>query len=231
MKTQKLFWGLGFLLAAALIILDVVGVMPTLLSAVGDVSIFSLILGLLLLSYALVRLFKGRISAIFFPLAFIFMLFERNVAFLCGLEDSNIVNNWLVLLIALLLHLGFAILLPSRNVRRGRKRYAVSCEANMLGSSTVYVNCIDFTPHTVSNQLGECTIYFQNPDSYKGGQTLTVSNDLGSMTINVPATWTVITDIGNILGALDTPAEGSNGGPVLYIKGENNLGNLEIHFV
>ena len=65
MKTAKLFWGLGFLFAAALIILDVVGVIPTLLSAVGEVSIFSLILGFFLLSYALRRLFRGRISAIF----------------------------------------------------------------------------------------------------------------------------------------------------------------------
>ena len=69
MKTAKLFWGLGFLFAAALIILDVVGVIPTLLSAVGEVSIFSLILGLFLLSYALRRLFRGRISAIFFAVS------------------------------------------------------------------------------------------------------------------------------------------------------------------
>ena len=79
MKTQKLFWGLGCLLAATLIILDVVGVIPTLLSAVGEVSVFSLILGLLLLAYALARLFKGKISAIFFPLAFIFLLFEKKL--------------------------------------------------------------------------------------------------------------------------------------------------------
>ena len=231
MKTQKLFWGLGFLLAAALIILDVVGVMPTLLSAVGDVSIFSLILGLLLLSYALVRLFKGRISAIFFPLAFIFMLFEKNVAFLCGLEDADIVNNWLVLLIALLLHVGVAILIPSRRMRRGHRRYTVSREENLLSSSTVYVNCDGFIPNTVGNKLGECTVHFQNVDQYKGGQTLTVSNSLGSMTINVPVTWTLVTDVDNNMGSIDTPMYSDNGGPILYIKGENNLGNLEIHFV
>ena len=231
MKTQKLFWGLGFLLAAALIILDVVGVLPPLLSSVGDVSIFSLILGLLLLSYALVRLFKGRISAIFFPLAFIFMLFEKNVAFLCGLEDSNIVNNWLVLLIALLLHVGVAILIPSRRMRRGHRRYTVSREENLLSSSTVYVNCTDFTPNIISNKLGECTVHFQNVDQYKGGQTLAVSNSLGSMTINVPVTWTLVTDVDNNMGSIDTPMYSDNGGPILYIKGENNLGNLEIHFV
>ena len=94
MKTSKLFWGLGFLLAAVLIILDIAGIMPTLLSAVGEVSVFSLILGLLLLSYAIVRLCKGRIDEIFLPLALIFMLFEKNIAFLMGREDTDIINNW-----------------------------------------------------------------------------------------------------------------------------------------
>lgn len=230
MKTQKLFWGLGFLLAATLIILDVVGVIPTLLSAVGEVSVFSLILGLLLLAYALARLFRGKVSAIFFPLAFIFLLFEKNVAVLCGLENENIVNNWLVLLVALLLHVGFAILLPSRRMGRWHRRHTVRRE-NALSSSTVYVNCNDFTPNTVSNKLGECTVHFQNVDSYRGGQTLTVSNDLGSMTINVPASWMVITDIDNNLAALDTPAQADNGGPILYIKGDNNLGALDINLV
>ena len=159
------------------------------------------------------------------------MLFEKNVAYLCGLENGNIVNNWLVLLIALLLHVGVAILIPSRRLQRGHRRYTVSREESMLGSSTVYVNCTDFTPNIISNKLGECTVHFQNVDSYQGGQTLTVSNDLGSMTINVPVTWTLVTDIDNSLGSLDTPMYSDNGGPVLYIKGENNLGNLEIHFV
>lgn len=104
MKTGKLFWGLGFLLAAALIILDALGIIPSLLSAVGEVSVFALILGLLLLYYAIARLFKGRISAIFFPLAFIFLLFEKNISMLLGYEGADLINNWLVLLIALLLH-------------------------------------------------------------------------------------------------------------------------------
>ena len=231
MNKYKLFFGFGFLLTAVLIILDVVGVIPTLLGAVGEVSIFALILGLLLLTYALERLFRGRISAIFFPLAFIFMLFEKNVAVLCGLEDANIVNNWLVLLIALLLHVGVAILLPSRNWSRGRRKHTVSREENLLSSSTIYVNCDGFTPNTVGNKLGECIVHFQNVDQYKGGQTLTVSNSLGSMTINVPVTWTLVTDVDNNMGSIDTPMYSDNGGPILYIKGENNLGNLEIRFV
>lgn len=230
MKTKKLFWGLGFLLAAALIILDAVGIIPSLLSAVGEVSIFSLILGLLLLSFAIERLCKGKVADIFFPLAFIFMLFEKNIAVLCGLEDENIINNWLVLLIALLLHLGIAILFPSRCVRRNHKKRSASSK-NTLNSATVYVDCASFTPNTVTNSLGECTVYFQNTNKYQGDQTLTVENNLGSMTINVPAAWTLVVDVDNALGSLDAPMYSDNGGPVLYIKGENHLGSLEIIFV
>ncbi|MBO7170753.1 MAG: hypothetical protein J6W28_06225 [Clostridia bacterium] len=230
MKKSNLFWGLGFLLAATLIILDVIGIIPSLLNAVGEVSVFSLILGFLLLFFIIKQLLKGRLSSIFFPLAFIFMLFEKNIAFLCGLESQDIVNNWLVLLVALLLHLGFAMLLPSRRILRKHKKRAVS-NNNTLNSATVYVDCASFTPNTVSNRLGECTVYFQNASKYQGEQTLTVSNSLGSMTINVPAAWTAIVDVDNALGSLEAPLYSDNGGPVLYIKGDNHLGALEIVFV
>ena len=230
MKIGKLFWGLGFLLAATLIILDVVGVIPSLLSAVGEVSIFALILGLLLLSYAIARLFRGKISAIFFPLAFIFMLFEKNIAYLCGLESKNIVNNWLVLLIALLLHIGFAILLPSKRIRRKHVKCSVKSD-NKFNSSTVYVDCASFTPNVVENKLGECTVHFQNIEQYKGEQTLHISNSLGAMTVNVPSAWTLIIDVDNSLGSVEAPPSHDGGGATLYIKGDNRLGALEINFV
>ena len=230
MKTGKLFWGLGFLLAAVLIILDVVGVVPTMLAAVGEVSVFALILGLLLLSYAIARLCRGRIAAIFFPIALIFMLFEKNIAFLCGLEGEDIVNNWLVLLIALLLHIGCVILFPSRIFHRKHVKCSVR-SSNALNSSTVYVDCASFNPSTVENKLGECTVHFQNVDKYQGEQTLTVSNHLGAMTVNVPSAWTLIIDVDNSMGSIEAPPSHDGGGPTLYIKGENHMGDLEINFV
>lgn len=230
MKTGKLFWGLGFLLAAALIILDALGIIPSLLSVVGEVSVFALILGLLLLCYAIARLFKGRISAIFFPLAFIFLLFEKNISMLIGYEGADLINNWLVLLIALLLHVGFAILLPSRTFHRKHANVSIKSD-NKLNSTTVYVDCASFTPNTVKNKLGECTVHFQNIEIYEGEQTLNISNSLGAMTINVPSSWTLITDVGNIIGAVETPAPHDGGGPVLYIKGTNSMGEIEINFV
>ena len=75
MKKTRLFWGLGFLLSAVLIILDAIGIIPTLLGAAGDVSVFSLIIGFLLLVYTVTLLCKGKISVIFLPLFVIFLLF------------------------------------------------------------------------------------------------------------------------------------------------------------
>ena len=233
MKKGKLFWGFGFLLAAALIILDVIGVIPALFFAVGEVSAFSLILGLLLLAYALAKLCKGNIPATIFPLAFIFLLFEKNVAYLCAHEGEDLVNNWLVMLIALLLHIGFSILLPSHSI------YKIKCTAthersNALNSAAVYVDCESFTtPSIVANKLGECIVHFQNADRYQSGQTLSVSNSLGAMTINVPASWRVLVDVENHLGALEIPEPEYDDpeAPVLYVRGSNHLGALEIILV
>ena len=232
MKKTRLFWGLGFLLSAVLIILDAIGIIPTLRGAAGDVSVFSLIIGFLLLVYTFTLLCKGKISVIFLPLFVIFLLFEKNIAILCGLETESIINNWLALLIALLLHVGFALLLPSRKLGVKRKHSHVSIgRENRLNTSTVYVDCEHFTPNTISNKLGECTIHFQNTDQYHGDQTLIVSNNLGVMTINVPSSWTLVEDIKNHLGSIETPTYSATEGPVLYIKGTNHLGSIAIHFV
>ena len=58
-----------------------------------------------------------------------------------------------------------------------------------------------------------------------------MSNSLGAMTVNVPSSWTLIVDIDNTMGDVDTPPPCDNGGPVLYIRGKNSLGALEINYV
>ena len=56
MKTWKIFWGLGFILAAVLIILDAIDVQIPFTQIFGDVSLIAAILGLFLLIYTLARL-------------------------------------------------------------------------------------------------------------------------------------------------------------------------------
>ncbi|MBQ7335417.1 MAG: hypothetical protein IJW92_02955 [Clostridia bacterium] len=242
MKTWKLVWGIGFILAAVLIVLDVAGVLSPLASVVGDISILALLLGLLLVCFIITRLVKGKFDQIIFPLAFLFMLFESNIAILCGAANHNLINNWLLLLVALLVQIGVGILCSSRkkhyvarvqtkfNGNKQHKTYA----GGSLSSSTVYVNCATMTPNCVENNLGSCTVYFENVEHYSGNGKLFVENNLGAMVICVPVAWQVHTEIENNLGAVNAPRNDAtpySDASLLTVCAENNLGSLTVKYV
>jgi len=234
MKTWKIFIGLGLIFAAIFLILDAVGVVAPLLNVVGGISAFEIIVGILLIALIIERIARGRFSSIFFLLAFLFMLIEENIAYVCKLEDDNIINNWLLLLIALLLTIGFSILFSSKKRRRN---HGISVEINgksaesNFGASTIYVDCEIFSPAVIENNFGSCTVHFENVESYKGGETLKVENNFGSMLINVPENWIIKSNIENNLGGTHVARNDDKDGPILNIQGENNLGSLNIRFI
>ena len=232
MKTEKLFWGLGFILLAVVVLLDALGVTAPLVSAVGELSLISLVLGLLLLSYTITRLTKGKIAEIFLPLALFFMLFEKNVARLCGLESPDILHNGLVLGCAVLLSIGFSILLPQTggHVRILKSGKDLPGGAN-LSAAACYIDAADFVEERMENNLGSLVIHFVNAEAYKGGGVLYVDNNLGSTVVNVPAGWQYVRSIDNTLGAVTARQEGNPSGPLLTIRGDNNLGSITIRVV
>lgn len=232
--TWKIFWGVGFVLVAVALILDALGILAGIISPFGEVSILALAAGLLLLAYAISRLFKGAVGEIFIPLSLIFMLFEKNIAFLMGREDTDIINNWLLLACAGMLWIGFSILLSG--VKK-KKRFKLFYKDNShhssgtFGSTVKYINCDGFKYESVENNLGSYTIFFENVEKYQGGGVLEIENNLGSMTINVPSTWKIDTRIESSLGGSSKPRNDSSSGPDLTIKGDNNLGGVNIKYV
>ena len=235
----KLFWGIAFIFAAVVIVLDAVGVFAPFVGIFGEVSIWAIIGGLLLLCFAVSQLISGNIGNFFFPLALIFMIFEKNVAhyFNIGDENGNIINNWLLCLVAILLGIGFSILLSGikrKNRHRvvgrewhfGDEKDGIKIKGN-VGSTVKYIDCDGFKYGEVENNLGSCTVFFENVDKYDGGGVLSVDNNLGSMLINVPEGWNVISEIDNNLGSLTLPKPNTNG-PTLTVIGDNNLGSIAI---
>ena len=240
MKIGKIVWGLMFILMAVLIVLDAFGVISPLVSAVGEISVFVLIGVAVLLVITISLCIKGKVSGIFFPLAFIFMLIEGNIAVWCGFESTNIIHNGLVLLIALLLTIGFGMLSPRKRKKGGvffeynggKHKKGENCAGGSIGSHVVYVDCERFYPDTICNNMGECTVHFENVEIYDGDRILRVDNNLGAMTINVPSEWRVLTSIDNSLGNVDVPVNAADSdAPVLYVEGENNLGAITFVFV
>ena len=233
MKTSKIFWGLGFVLMAAFLLLDAFGVITPLLDVVGGITWFQIVAGLLLIFFIISRLIKLKISEIFIPFAFLFMFFEKNIAYVCGLENKNIINNWLLFLCALLITIGFSILFPNDGKFRfkfsGNKKIRKNKKGGSLGSTVVYIDCNDFVEENVVNRLGECIVHFENEDNFMSGAILNVDNELGRITIFVPSAWRITNRINNSLGSIKTgDTFAGDGAPTLIIEGNNELGEITV---
>ncbi len=242
MNFGKTFWGLLCIFAAAVLILDALNVLVPIENAIGGVSVLALLAGVFLLAYILKNLFGGRLGSIFVPLGLMFMLFEKNIATLCGAESANLINNWLVLLISVLLATGVDSLLPKRKRFKfikiegiGRKEKTLSEDRdytdNSLGSSVVYIDCEDFVSKTIENNIGSCSVHFVSPEEYEGGGVLCLENNLGHLIVNVPSDWNVKCDIENNLGHVSGYRACDGNERLLYIRGENNLGKITIEYI
>ena len=151
------------------------------------------------------------------------MLCEHNIAFLCGAESSNLINNWILFLIAVFLTIGVHLLFPHK--------YAWSKNHThlSLGNSSIYINSATLSPNHLENSLGHTLVYFEDPDAYRGDGTIFVENNLGSMKIHLPKAWCAKVSVDNNLGSVH--AQKKNSGIAITIKGENNLGSLMIVYV
>lgn len=232
MKTWKIFWGLGFVLAALFLLLDAVGVITPFLDVVGGISAAQVICALFLCAFVISRIIKLKFHEIFIPLALLFMLFEDNIAFVLGLEDDNIIGNWLLFWCAVLLSVGVSILTPksrSLNFRVTKKRSSKRTHA--IGSSTTYVDCEEFVEEHIVNNLGETVIHFENEASFTSGAILNIENKLGEVVVYVPEQWNVKLNISSKLGDVEQKGKGSADGPTLVINGTNELGDIVIMFI
>ena len=125
-----LFFGIILVCAAVALILDGLGI-----SISGaQISAWSIVGGVLCLAWLVVEIVELKFSHIFFPLAFIFLLFEGQIATWLGHDDPNLISNWLVLLAALLLTIGVGVLGGNLKKRKKtaspRQRYNIKSQVH-----------------------------------------------------------------------------------------------------
>jgi len=221
MKKRNIFIGLALVFIAILILLDALDVFSPLGAFVGDISLVSLILGVMLLSFCVICILKLSFPPVVIALALIFMLFEKNIAFICGLREENIINNWLLIIAAIILAIGLKLILPKK-----KKEHCTS-----LGESTIYLDSKKKN-HNVRNRFGECKIYFENKEAYVGGSTLNVSNKFGETTILVPCEWRIDSKLKSSFGEYNLPkCNAPADAPILTIEGSNSFGELNVIYI
>ena len=243
MKVGKIFCGLACIAVAVILILNAIGVLAPISSVFGEITFWQIFGGVALLCLTVATLISGDIGNAIILLGFIFMIFERNIAFVFykgGADD--IINNWLVFGCSVLLAIGFSLLKPKKwkkvkKINTGKANVNLEFKSNEMGSSEIYVDCAEFgtkfTEQNVHNRLGVLEVRFVNADRYEGGGTLNVTNKLGATEIYVPKSWKITTSIdlslGNVDDGCDAPPE--DDAPVLNIVITNKFGSVEIERV
>ena len=140
MKIWKNFFGLLCIFIAIIGLLDAVGVIAPMESIFGALSWIQIACGLFVLALIINDIFKFKIVEAIFFVSILFMIFEKNIAFMCDLPSGNIINNWLLLLLTVLFCIGLKSILPKKKNKR-RKEAHVNFS---LGSNSIYIDCSDF---------------------------------------------------------------------------------------
>lgn len=239
MKFWKYFIALFCILLAVLGLAEATGLLAPIESVVGELSFWRITLALFFLVLSIRCFVKRKFCWGIFGLSCLFLCIESNIAYVCGVESGNLINNWQLLLCTLLICIGLSLLLP----KRWKKKWNIGAnngngdhttvnrngyQENNLTSRTMYIDCANFTDQYVENNLGATVIRFENADAYIGGGLLRIENNLGSTTIHVPAQWKLDCQIENNLGSVQNHAKVGGNGPSLMITGENNLGSVTI---
>jgi hypothetical protein len=195
------------------------------------IATWQLILAALCLLWLVHACVYKHFSQIFFPLAFIALIFESEIAVAVGVESGDLAPTWLFILIAVLLTVGSQLLF-SHGVVVMHDTDGNEVKVNkgrVTGSSVLYIDCGEQFNERIENNLGSCSVYFSNKEQFVSGSILAVENNLGSLVLHVPDEWVVTTTIENNLGSIKADGDAERtGDKVLRITGENNLGSIVI---
>ena len=231
MKAWKVVLGLILIICAVLLILEALGVILPVTSVVGEIGFWQAVGGILLVSGIVSLISEGEFYGIFVLLGFLFMVFERNIAYICGIDGDDIINNWLVFGCSLLLTAGFMFLIPSR---KKREKHKSTVKVNQMSGSEIYIDCAEFgsteKEYTLNNKFGAIEVHFENVESYNGGGTLNIDSSFGAIEIQVPDNWKIDdNELVVMLGSLEIDdSEHASNGPTLKLKGRVSFGAVEV---
>ena len=235
MKAWKFILGFVLIAVAVVLILEAVGVISPITSFLGEINFWQALGGIALVGSIIMVLSWKQFWMIFVPLGFLFMIFERNIAHVCG-GGEDLINNWLVFGCSILLSLGFLFLIPKkRKIKHkfhGYSRGKSYVKGNRMGATSMYIDCDEFgrteMEKYIENNLGAIEIHFENPENYAGGGILHLDNKLGAVEIHVPKNWEVrCEDVDLTLGVIDWNKNNENG-PLLIIEGKVELGAVDV---
>ena len=217
-KFRPVFWGFVLVIAAVMLILGATDAIP-----IKDTSWFAwwrIMLGAIFGGWFIYELVLLKIPNIFFPLAFTFMVFEAPLANALG-KGNDLISNWIILLVAFLLTIGFSLLIPKQNFVKN---------ANFTRSTFYYDAGKDLKEAFIHDNVGNAEVYITNRGSYDGMGVIKVFDNLGKVTIHVPGTWRVDTQAADNIGRVEIPKQDFNCSKSITLVIKDNMGVIRVIF-
>lgn len=203
-------------------------------SPIEGLQSWRIMVGVVLLC-VVVKLFMClKITWIYFPLMFIYLVFEKAISFKVGREGENLINHWILLLAALMLTLGTGLLFSLRQkngfaqlvYRKKKKKKKEKESALEFSSTSMFIDATEFKREKVENASGTVSVFFTKPDEYRGGGELEIDSGFGTVSIHVPFDWKVINNCEGDVDGLDELV--GNPEKAITICGSCALGTVEI---
>ena len=225
---SALVWGFVLVLAAVVLILDDAGV------PIGfKVSPWRIILGVALFAWLVYEIIRLRFTEVFFPIAFLFILFQKPLAEEIKYGKERFLSPWVVLLAALLLTIGCKILFRNRGeviVNGHRIASGKSTGGGKVGDQTVYFDASDLSDVRIREHIGTVEVFISNPEAYNGEGEITISENLGIVKLHLPNEWNVVTYTKENLGKVSIPDHEATGDKSITLAITENLGEISVIF-
>lgn len=240
----NIFWGLVFLLGAALFLAGKLGFLK-------DIGFMSIVFTIGLTAFLINGLVRRSFGIILFALAFLVIVNDERL----GLEA---ITPWPVLGAALLGTIGLKLLFPGFHKHRAKRHGGRVIAEHRSGETVSYENSfgsvVRYVPAEIlnvrlDNSFGSMEIYFS--DALLKGHVVNVDVDssFGNVTLYVPKEWEVMNNAKQAFGSVKAvelsfgfeqtaqdstsanPAEASGEKNTLYITGEISFGALVIEAI
>jgi len=232
MKGKNVFWGLFFIVAAGVIIVNQLGYL-------AGITTFNLIITILLVPIIIKSILDINFFGTFFGLAVLGILFAGDL----GITDFVPIP---ILATALFLSIGFSLVFGKYakyfhfvhitpddfdeevNIEDGDVvNYSVK-----FGGGIKYVNSKNFKRANFHCRFGGLTVYLDNAIVGEEGAVINVDVAFGGVEIYVPKQWNVVNEVEVTMGEVEMRRNRyEHPGPTVKIVGKASFSGVEIIYV
>lgn len=243
-KFWRSFWGIFFLAAAALVVVNQMGILTYKLGFWAVVG--TIIFGLSLIDGLLNR----RITESVFSIAFILMIFAD------PLHIQRLVP-WTILLAAVLISIGLGIIFRNRfhtvayankkikNFRDKRESISdniftdtVSNEDGAhvsidqtLSDTSRYIHSKSLETIDVNAKMGEVNIYLDDAQAANDTVVMNLNVTMTDLNIYLPLSWQVESNMTPTLGDFEIDGTSNGGGPTLIVQGRASMCDIDVNYI